>query len=132
MWCGELVEETTMSARSSCGGQLLEADGAAAEALREPDRAVVAAVGDEDGLDAPGGERTRGQLGGLAGADQEHAALARASPSVRVASSTAAEGTLIAALADPVSVRTRLPAASAPRKSRLRIAPVAPSTSASS
>ncbi len=64
-----------MSASLELRRQLLEADGAAAEALGEPDRAVVAAVGDEDGLDAAGGERARGQLGRLAGADQQHAAL---------------------------------------------------------
>ena len=73
-------------------GQLLEADGAAAEALGQPDRAVVAAVGDEDRLDAPRGERARGQLGGLAGADHQHAAARSRSPSVRCASSTATEG----------------------------------------
>ena len=42
--------------------------------LGEPDRAVVAAVGDEDGLDAAGGQRPGGQLGRLAGADQQHVA----------------------------------------------------------
>ena len=47
----------------------------AAESLGEPDRAVVVAVGDEDRLDPARGERPRGQLGGLAGADQQHPAL---------------------------------------------------------
>ena len=56
-------------------GQLLEADGAAAEALGQADRAVVVAVGDEDGVDAAGGQRPGDQLGGLAGADDQHAAL---------------------------------------------------------
>ena len=51
--------------------QLLEADGAAAEALGEPDRPVVAAVGDERGLDAARGERSGGQLRRLAGAHHQ-------------------------------------------------------------
>ena len=56
-------------------GQLLEADGAAAEALGQPDRAVVVAVGDEDGADAAGDQGAGDQLGGLAGADHQHPAL---------------------------------------------------------
>ena len=56
-------------------GQLLEADGAAVEALGEADRAVVVAVGDEDGADAAGDQGSGDQLGGLAGADDEHAAV---------------------------------------------------------
>ena len=56
-------------------GKFLEADRGAAEALREPDRAVVVAVGDEDGGDAARDQRPRDQLGGFAGADHEHAAL---------------------------------------------------------
>ena len=56
-------------------GQLLEADGAAVEALGQPDRAVVVAVGDEDGADAAGDQRAGDQLGGLAGADHQHPAL---------------------------------------------------------
>ena len=56
-------------------GQVLEADRVAAEALGEADRAVVVAVGDEDRLDALGRQRARGQLGGLAGADDEHPAI---------------------------------------------------------
>ena len=74
-WWGELVEETTMSARSSCAGSSSMRTARAAEALGQPDRPVVAAVGDEDGLDAAGGERAGGQLRGLAGADQQHPAL---------------------------------------------------------
>ena len=54
------------------------------------------------------------------------------SPRVRWASSTATEGIDIERSEIPVSERARLPAASAARKSRLRIGPVAPSTSASS
>ena len=57
-------------------GQLLEADRVAVEALGEPDRAVVMAVGDEDGGDAAGDQGAGEQLGGLAGADDEHAAVA--------------------------------------------------------
>ena len=56
-------------------GELVEAHGAAVEAVGEADRAVVVAVGDEDRLDALGGERAGGQLRGLAGADDEHAAV---------------------------------------------------------
>ena len=55
--------------------QLLEPDGAAGEALRQPDRAVVVTVGDEDRGDAAGDQRLGDQLGGLAGADDEDAAL---------------------------------------------------------
>ena len=54
--------------------QLVDADGLAAEALGQGDRAVVAPIGDEDGVRAASGERARGQLGGLACADQQHAA----------------------------------------------------------
>ena len=53
--------------------QLVKADGDTAEAVSEPDRAVVAAVGDEHGLDTLGRQRPSGQLSSLAGADQEHA-----------------------------------------------------------
>ena len=56
-------------------GQLLEADRLAVEALGEADRAVVVAVGDEDGGDAAGDQRPGDELGGLAGADDEHPAL---------------------------------------------------------
>ena len=65
-----------MSALCELLGQLLEADRVAAEALGEADRAVVVAVGDEDGGDAAGDQRPGDQLGGLAGADHQHAALA--------------------------------------------------------
>ena len=64
-----------MSAAFELLRQLLEADRAAAEALGEADRAVVVAVGDEDGGDAAGDQRAGDQLGGLAGADHQHAAL---------------------------------------------------------
>ena len=101
MWCGELVEETTMSALSSWVGKLVEADRLAAEAAGEPDRAVVAAVGDEDGLDAAGGERPRGQLGGLAGADQQHAAAKRGRPERAPGELDGGGGNGDAALADP-------------------------------
>ena len=113
-------------------GQLLEADRLAAEALGEADRAVVVAVGDEDGVDAAGDQRPGDELGGLAGADHQHAALGE------VAERAPGEldrdrGDRDALLADPGLRRgRRLPAASAPRKRRLRIGPVAPSTSASS
>ena len=114
------------------GGKVLEADGAAAEALGEAERAVVAAVGDEHGLDTARGQRPGGQLGGLAGADQQNVATGRGRRGCAVASPTAAEGTLMPPSPIRVSSRTRLPAASAPRNRRLRIAPVAPSTRASS
>ena len=90
-----------MSASSSCAGQLLEAHRAAAEALGEPDRAVVVAVGDEDGLDPARGQRPRGQLGRLAGADQQHARGRRGRRACAGASSTATEGIETPALADP-------------------------------
>ncbi len=75
MWCGELVAETTMSALCQLLGQLVEADRGAVEALGEADRAVVVAVGDEDSCDAAGDQRLGDQLGGLAGADDEDAAV---------------------------------------------------------
>src|SRR5215208_7336574 len=53
--------------------QLVDPDGPAAEALRERDGPVVAAVGDEDGIGAAGRKRSGGELGGLAGADQQDA-----------------------------------------------------------
>ena len=56
-------------------GQLLEAHRMAAEALGEPDRAVVVAVGDEDRLDALGCQGAGGELCGLARADDQHAAV---------------------------------------------------------
>jgi hypothetical protein len=55
-------------------GECLEADGAAAEAIGQPDRAVVVAVGDEDRVQPLGRERSRRELGGLPGPDDEHAA----------------------------------------------------------
>ena len=64
-----------MSASLQLLGQVLEADRGAVEALGEPDRAVVVAVGDEDGVDAAGDQRPGDQLGGLAGADHQHPAL---------------------------------------------------------
>ncbi len=74
LW-GEEVEETTMSAVGEQRRQLLEAHRPAAEALGDADRAVVVAVGDEDGVHAAGGERPRRELGGLARADDQHRAL---------------------------------------------------------
>ena len=64
-----------MSASPQLLGQVLEADRVAVEALGQPDRAVVVAVGDEDGVDAAGDQRPGDQLGGLAGADHQHPAL---------------------------------------------------------
>ena len=113
-------------------GQLLEADGAAAEALGEADRAVVVAVGDEDGVDAAGDQGAGDQLGGLAGADHAAPGARRGRRACAARSSTATEGIETPFSLIPVSSRARPPAARAPRKSRLRIGPVAPSTSASS
>ena len=62
-----------MSAALELLGELLEADRAAAEALGQPDRPVVAAVGDEHRLHAAGGKRPGGELGRLACADHEDA-----------------------------------------------------------
>src|SRR4029077_8434047 len=52
-------------------GKVLEAHGLAAEALGEPDRAVVVAVGDEDCGDAACDQGPGDELGRLAGADDE-------------------------------------------------------------
>ena len=73
--CGEEVEETTTSARTSSLGQRVEGARGAAEALREGDRAVAAAVGHEHRRDAVRGEGARDLLGVLARADQHHVAL---------------------------------------------------------
>ena len=73
-WWGELVVETTMSALASCAGSSSIRTALPPKRCGERDRAVVAAVGDEDGVRAAGGERAGGELGGLAGADQQHAA----------------------------------------------------------
>ena len=115
-----------MSALLQLRGQLVEAHRLAAEALREPDRAVVVAVGDEDRADARLDERLGGQLAGLAGADDHDAAPAQ------VAERLACELHRDRADRQPcpapivVSVRMRLPAASASRKSRFMIALVVP------
>jgi hypothetical protein len=55
------------------GRQLVEAHRPAAEALGKADRAVVAAVCDEHGVDAAGSQCLRGQLAVLTRADHEHA-----------------------------------------------------------
>ena len=57
-------------------GQPVEADHGAAEALREAARAVGVAIGDEDRAGPPVGKRLRGQLAGVAGAEDHHVALA--------------------------------------------------------
>ena len=54
-------------------GQVVEANGLAAEALRQPDRAVVAPVRDEHGAHAAVRERLRGQLAVLSGPYHQHA-----------------------------------------------------------
>ena len=75
--CGEEVEATTMSARSSWPGSSSKRH-AAAEALARATRArSCAAVGDEDRLDAVVGERLRGQLARLAGAEDQRRRGAR-------------------------------------------------------
>ena len=62
---------------SSSRGQVVERRDAAAEALGQRQRAVAAAVGDEHGRGAPGGQRLGRQLAHLAGAEDHHAALAQ-------------------------------------------------------
>ena len=74
--CGEEVEATTMSARASSSRQRVERDGLAAEALRQLDRALAPAVGDEHRAHALLVQRARGDLGRLAGADDQHVAAA--------------------------------------------------------
>ena len=61
-----------MSVRIELVGQFVQADDRAAEALREAERAVGVAVGDEDRAGALLGERARGQLAGLARAEDHH------------------------------------------------------------
>ena len=63
-----------MSARSSSAGSASKAIGVAAEALGERDRPLAPPVGDEHRRDALLGQRPRGQLGGLARADDQHVA----------------------------------------------------------
>ena len=59
-------------------GEPVEPHDRAAEALRESERAVGVAVGDEDRAGALVGERLRGQLARLAGAEDHDVALAQA------------------------------------------------------
>ena len=114
------------------GGQVLEADGRAAEALGQADRAVVVAVGHEHGLHAAGAQGARGQLAGLAGADDQHplggqvAELARGQRHRDRRTPTRGR----ARRRSRCARACRRPSAS--RNRRLLIGPVAPSTSASS
>ena len=62
-----------MSACSSSAGQRVERDRAAAVALSQSERAVVAPVRHEQRLHAAVAQRARRELGVLAGADHEHA-----------------------------------------------------------
>ena len=64
-----------MSASQQLLGQAVEADDRATEALRQAERAVGVAVGDEDRARALVGERARGQLAGLACAEDHHVAF---------------------------------------------------------
>ena len=67
--CGEAVEETTTSARSSSPGQRVERARRAAELRRQRDRAVAPPVRDEHRRHAVRVEGARGLLGRVAGAD---------------------------------------------------------------
>ncbi len=59
-------------------GEAVESDDRSAEALGEAERAVGVAVGYEDRAGALVGERARGQLAGLARAEDHHVALLQA------------------------------------------------------
>ena len=121
-----------MSARSSSAGSVVEAHRLAAEALCQADRAVVVAVGDEHRAHAPLGQRARGQLAGLAGADHDHPPAGQVAERLLRELHRDRADRDAAARRSPVSVRTRLPAASASRNSRFMNALVVFSTSASS
>ena len=122
-----------MSACSSSAGSVVEAHRLAAEALGEADRAVVVAVGDEH----------RAARRARSSARAVSSPVSPAPITITRAPAQVAEGLLrelhrdradrhAAARRSPVSVRTRLPAASASRKSRFMNALVVLSTSASS
>jgi hypothetical protein len=113
-------------------GQRVEGDRLAAEAPCERDRAVAPAVGDEHRRHAALGQRARGQLGGLARADDAARGGARELAERARAASTATEATLAPPAPIAVSVRTRLPVASAARKSLLVSGPVVRAASAAS
>ena len=130
--CGDAVEETTTSARSSSSGSASKEPDDAAEALRQRDRPVAAAVGDEHRRHAVRVEGARDLLGVLARADDHDVARRQlARPRAR-ADSTATEATEALPVEIAVSVRTRLPVASAARKSLLVIGPVVRAASARS
>ena len=89
--------------------QAVEAHDRAAEPLRHRARAVGVPVGHEHRADAARGERLRGQLAGLAGADDHHGAPAQArraaAPRGRPPPTRGSRG----CARSPVSERTRLP-----------------------
>ncbi len=129
--CGDEVEETTMSARSSCCGQLVEAHDLAAEALR-PARARAVARGGWPRRCVrrparPARARSARSSRRRRGSRRRGRRGRRAS---RWARPTATEETDTRPSPIAVSVRTRLPVSSAARNSRLSIGPVVPARSA--
>ena len=114
------------------GRQLVDPDRAAAEALR-PGRSRGCSGGWRRRRPRRRGRPARARSARRSRRRRPAARGASArSPRLRWASSTATEGIETPFSPTAVSVRARLPAASAPRKRRLRIGPVAPSTRASS
>ena len=93
--------------------QRVEADRLAVKAPRQAERPVATAVGDEHRLGAAVGERAGGQLARLARARSTTTARPLSLPSCSRASATATAGRLSACSLIAVSVRTRLPVASA-------------------
>ena len=82
IWWGAPVELTHDVRTLELAGQVVERDRAAAVALGQPERAVVAAVGHEQRLHAAVAQGARRELGVLAGADHEHAPLGQVAEEV--------------------------------------------------
>ena len=113
--------------------------GSASNAIVEPpnrsrqrDRPLAPAVGDEDRPHALLGQRARRQLRGLAGADDQHVARARARRARRAPPRPRRRRCDAPPAPIAVSVRTRLPVASAARNSLFVSGPVVRAASAAS
>ena len=121
-----------MSARSSCSGSSSSPTTRAAEALREAERAVGVAVGDEDRPGALLGERARGQLARLAGAEHDDVALLQVAEHAQREVDGDRRDARRGCAPISVSVRTRLPVVSAAANRRLVSGPVQPARIAAS
>ena len=93
MTSAEPVHDKKTSQLDKLFGDLVELDGATAEARRERGTAHGGAVGDDDLADARTRERDRHLLADVARAEHEDPPALRANPSRSTATETAAEGT---------------------------------------